>query len=281
MEQRTRTAGARSLEKALDVLYSFEPPSPEQSLSQISRRLGFPPSTTRRLLKVMMSRGLIQQDPITQLYRLGSGILFLASVAQNGLDIRRLALPVMEQLRDSTGENTSLHELRDRMRVCIEKVESKEIVRDTILVGDQFPAHCGASGKVLLAYLEEQGLRKYLESQPLQALTPRTITDPKKLMAELTKTRRNGYAFSSGERVMDGLCAISAPIFDFEGKVRYSLTITLTPFRLRVKGRERLVRSVKESAAEISKKLGKVSSAESEVVEGSRLGRGRQRKVSG
>lgn len=228
-----------------------------------------------------MSRGLIQQDPITQLYRLGSGILFLASVAQNGLDIRRLALPVMEQLRDSTGENTSLHELRDRKRVCLEKVESKEVVRDTILVGDQFPAHCGASGKVLLAYLEEQGLRKYLESQPLQALTPRTITDPKKLMAELTKTRRNGYAFSSGERVMDGLCAISAPIFDLKDRVRYSLTITLTPFRLRLKGRDRLVRLVKESAAEISKKLGKMSSAKPEVMGKTKLWSGKQQEVGG
>ena len=31
---------------------------------------------------------------------------------------------------------------------------------------------------------------------------------------------------------MDGLCAISAPIFDCDEKVRYCLTITLTPFRL-------------------------------------------------
>lgn len=256
VEKHRRTPGARSLEKALDLLYSFGPHSPEQSLSQISRKLHFPPSTARRLLKAMVSRGLVQQDPITQRYRLGSGILFLASIAQNGLDIRRIALPVIEKLRDATGENTALHELREGKRICIEKAESKEVLRDTILIGDQFPAHCGASGKVLLAYLKEEELRKYLQSGPLRALTPRTITDPKKLMAELSNIRRKGFAFSSGERVMDGLCAISAPIFDHKGRVPYSLTITLTPFRLRAKGRERLVRLVKESAAEISKKLG-------------------------
>jgi DNA-binding IclR family transcriptional regulator len=153
MEQHREALGARALEKALDLLFSFQPDSPEQSLFQISRRLRFPPSTARRLLKTMMSRRLVQQDPITKLYRLGPGVFYLASVAKEGLDVRRIALPVMEKLRDLTGENATLHELRDGKRVCVEKVESKQVLRDTVLIGDQFPAHCGASGKVLLAYL--------------------------------------------------------------------------------------------------------------------------------
>jgi DNA-binding IclR family transcriptional regulator len=278
MAKTSKILGARSLEKALDLLYSFEPGSAEQSLSQISRKLRFPPSTARRLLKVLISRDLIQQDPITQLYRLGSGIRFLASVIQNDLDLRKVALPVMEALRNATGENTSLHEFREGKRICIEKVESKEVLRDTILIGDQFPAHSGASGKVLLAFLEEDGLRKYLQSGPLKALTPRTITDPKKLMAELGKIRRNGFGFSSGERVMDGLCAISAPIFDAEGTVRHSLTITLTPFRLHAKGRERLVRLVTTAAADISKKLGGALATKTQQAAGGRVSRAGPRK---
>lgn len=58
----------------------------------------------------------------------------------------------MKRLRDLTGENVILHELRDCKRVCMEKVARKEVLRDSLRVGDQFPAH---------------------------ALTPRTITDPK------------------------------------------------------------------------------------------------------
>jgi DNA-binding IclR family transcriptional regulator len=263
MEQHREALGARALEKALDLLFSFQPDPPEQSLFQISRRLRFPPSTARRLLKAMMSRRLVQQDPITKLYRLGPGVFYLASVAKEGLDVRRIALPVMEKLRDLTGENTTLHELRDGKRVCVEKVESKQVLRDTILIGDQFPAHCGASGKVLLAYLPVEEIKGYLSSaKPLAALTSRTITDPQKLSVELARIKRRGFAFSCGERVMDGLCAISAPIFDYDGKVRYSLTITLTPFRLRAKGRDELARLVGKSAEEISARFGKLSVAE-------------------
>jgi len=76
MEQHGNALGARALEKALDLLFSFQPDSPEQSLFQISRRLRFPPSTTRRLLKAMMSRRLVQQDSITKLYRLGPGVFY-------------------------------------------------------------------------------------------------------------------------------------------------------------------------------------------------------------
>jgi DNA-binding IclR family transcriptional regulator len=270
--------GARALEKALDLLFSFQPDSPEQSLFQISRRLRFPPSTTRRLLKTMMARRLVQQDPLTKLYRLGPGVFYLASVAKEGLDARRIALPVMERLRDVTGENTTLHELREGKRVCVEKAESKQVLRDTVLIGDQFPAHCGASGKVLLAYLAAEDIKDYVNSaKPLAALTARTITDPQKLSAELSRIKRRGFAFSCGERVMDGLCAISAPIFDYDGKVRYSLTITLTPFRLRAKGRDKLAQLVKKSAEEISVRFGKQSLAEHKAKELRVLSSGRTR----
>lgn len=96
MEQRQEGLGTRALEKALDLLFSFQPDAPEQSLFQLSRRLRFPPSTARRLPKAMMARRLVQQDPLTKLYRLGPGIFYLASVAKGGLDIRKITLPVME-----------------------------------------------------------------------------------------------------------------------------------------------------------------------------------------
>ncbi len=251
-----KVMGARSLEKALEILYSFETNSPDQSLVQISEKLRFPPSTVHRLLKVLASKDLIEQDSITRAYRLGAGILYLASITQNSLDVRRLALPVMERLRDSSGESVTLHELRGRMRVCIEKVDTTEVVRGVILVGSQLPLHCGASGKVLLAHMEEHELKQYLSEGPLEVFTRRTITDPNALRKQLKMIRKDGLAFSSGERVMDGLCAISAPIRDHNGRVNYSLTVSVPLHRLRVKRRGRLGRLVKQAALEISKKLG-------------------------
>jgi DNA-binding IclR family transcriptional regulator len=121
-----KALGARVLEKSIDLLYSFESHRPEQSLFQISRNLGFPPSTARRLLKAMMSRRLIQQDGVTKLYRLGPGLFYLAAVAREGLEIRKIAYPFMERLRDITGENAVLHELRDGKRVASRKSKARK-----------------------------------------------------------------------------------------------------------------------------------------------------------
>ena len=105
-----KVLGARVLEKAIQLLFSFETNIPEQSLFELSRKLRFPPSTTHRLLKVMMSHRLIQQDHMTKLYRLGPSIAYLASW-QGRFEHPQIALPIMEHLRDVTGENTALHEL--------------------------------------------------------------------------------------------------------------------------------------------------------------------------
>jgi DNA-binding IclR family transcriptional regulator len=77
---------------------------------------------------------------------------------------------------------------------------------------------------------------------------------------------------------MDGLCAISAPIFDSEGRAPYSLTITLTPFRLQAKGRSKLVEAVKRFAAEISHKLGSdTGNADASSSPAARVGSGTKR----
>jgi DNA-binding IclR family transcriptional regulator len=114
----------------------------------------------------------------------------------------------------------------------------------------------GASGKVLLAYLDEQSLVDFFRGGPLEALTPKTITDPQLLRKELKRIKSEGYALSTGERVLDGLCAISSPVWDHRGKVNYSITLSVPVFRLAAKGRERLIKLVKETAQEISGSLG-------------------------
>jgi DNA-binding IclR family transcriptional regulator len=104
--------------------------------------------------------------------------------------------------------------------------------------------------------MEEHEIEQYLREGPLEAFTPKTIADPKILRKQLKMIRKEGFAFSSGERVLDGLCAISAPIWDHNDKANYSLTVSVPLHRLRVKGRDHLGKLVKKAASEISKKLG-------------------------
>ena len=158
MEQHREALGARALEKALDLLFSFQPDSPEQSLFQISHRLRFPPpSTTRRLLKAMMSRRLVQQDSITKLYRLGPEVLSRIR-RQRRSGHKKNRPPVMERLRDVTGENTTLHELRMASGCASRRSRARQVLRDTVLIGEgSLPGHCGASGKGIARLSSRRG----------------------------------------------------------------------------------------------------------------------------
>ena len=178
--------------------------------------LGFPPSTTRRLLKTMMSRRLVQQDAHEALSsRAGT---FLSGIRREGrVGHQENCLSGHGTAARLTGENTILHEFRDGKRVCMEKVESKQVLRDTMRSEISFPPMRRRRQGAARASSRPMRSREYLDSAKRAGRADFAHDHrSQKLSAELSRIKRKGFAFSCGERVMDGLCAISAPIFDMK-----------------------------------------------------------------
>ena len=63
-----------------------------------------------------------------------------------------------------------------------------------------------------------------LTSKKLERLTPQTITNPKRLLDELTRIRNLGYALSKGERNPDAF-SLAAPVFERKDQLIGSLAI--------------------------------------------------------
>ena len=87
-------------------------------------------------------------------------------------------------------------------------------------------AHALAMGKVVLAELESEGLRRFL-ADGLPAYTEHTITDPQHLLAELELARRNGFAVDR-EEFDSSFCCLAAPIRDERGRFRAVLGLSVT-----------------------------------------------------
>ncbi len=102
-------------------------------------------------------------------------------------------------------------------------------------VGEAFPIHCSASGKVVLAWMDPGERRSVLGGGPLPALTDHSITDAARLEAELRRVRRLGYAVNREEHVL-GLSAVAAPILGRTGRVEAMIDLSLPTARV---GRER------------------------------------------
>ena len=165
--------------------------------------------------------------------------------------LQHIALPFMQKLSAETGEAICLSTLHDYQGVCVERVEAQHTLRVSHDLGAIFPLHAGASGKILLAYLDRPTQEKIIQDIGLRRFSPTTITNSKKLLAELAQIRKQGYALSDGE-VITGTFGVGAPVLSYSKKVVAALSLSAPTDRIRTKEQEQIVSLVVETAKQIS-----------------------------
>ena len=245
----------KSVERAMAILNCFSLEKPELGITELSKKLNASKSTIHRLLTSMQKQGFIIQDKVSQHYKLGFRFLHLSEIILKNMNIRHIAFPILQTLREKTQETVSLNILSNNARICIEKAESFKDLRRFIEIGQPLPLYAGASGKVLLAFQEEKVIQDILKKVEIKPLTSKTVTDIEQIMLDLSKIRQQGYCITSGEREA-GAFSISAPIWDHSHTVIASLTISGPSFRFTPEKTEVFLKLLLEEAAEISKQMG-------------------------
>jgi len=245
----------QTLERVIFILDCFTLDEPILGVREISRKTGLSSSTAGRLMANMKKHGILNQDPESMSYSMGSKVLEWAGIYSLTSDIRALALPVMVRLQEQTRETISLYVLEGNERVCIERLESPETVRIVARIGRRIPLYTGSAGKVFLAFLPAERTVQILDSTELTPMTPQTITDINELMANLKEIHQQGFAISKGEWILEA-SGVAAPIFDLDGKVYAALTISGPSQRFTEERISEMAILVKEGAAQISSELG-------------------------
>jgi len=144
--------GAR---RVVAVLEAFLDGVPDLGVTELSRRLDCSKSVVHRILAALTERGFVVADPATHRYRLGPNARRLGDVASEHQDLGAQALPHLRRIRERTGETATFSARRGAVRVYVEQVESRHVVRQTVRLGEEAPLHLGASGKAILAFLPE------------------------------------------------------------------------------------------------------------------------------
>lgn len=248
------TNRVQAIDRAVAILRLFGDTRRELKLTEIADALDLNKSTVHGILSTMKYHGMISQDEETQKYRLGLYLMELGSKVANSLDIIIIAEPYLRTLRDEVEETVHLGTLDKLEVVYIGKMESNQSMRIASAVGARNPAHSTGIGKALLAYLDEAFLEELLPEK-MAKFTPYTITDKKQLLDELAQIRRRGYAFDLEENNL-GLKCISAPIYSYGGKVRYSISVSGPTVRMTEEKTQLVIRLIKEASSNISAKLG-------------------------
>ncbi|MEN6408773.1 MAG: IclR family transcriptional regulator [Anaerolineaceae bacterium] len=244
-----------TLQHITAVLDSFSASQPELGVREVARLTNLSPSTAGRLMLDLKDAGILQQNPTTRAYSLGSKILVWAGVYTSTLDLRTVALPYMEDLRQKTGETISLYLLDGMERLCIERMESHHTVRMVPRLGKRLPLHAGSGGKAMLAFLPEAQIEAILNQGNLTVFTAATMVDPQALCEELKKVRQKGYAVSVGEWLTDA-SGVATPIFGRTGDVIGAVSISGPTSRLTSNQIEEYADALLHAADEISLQLG-------------------------
>jgi DNA-binding IclR family transcriptional regulator len=245
----------QSVERAVSILKSFSTDKPELGLGEISRRVDLPKSTVFRLLSTLETCGVVAQNSDTGEYRLGIELIPIANAVYFHGNLREVSRPHLRRLVESIEETGSISVLVEKDIINLEQSEfSGRLVMRAGWAMRRIPFNATASGKSIAAYLPEDELSELLEP-PLRALTPKTITDPDVIREELKVARKRKYA-TAYEEVEIGLHAIAAPIWDHEGNIAASVSLSGPSYRLSKKRIREIAPQIIQTANLISQDMG-------------------------
>ena len=242
-----------TLEKFVNILTLFTEGTSVMTVPEIAKHLHLPISTAYRYVSALKQAGLIEEAIGTNGYSLGIKILELARAVPKKT-LQHISISIMTQLANKTGEIIILCGLRGHDGVCLEKVEGNHVLRVSHQRGATFPLHAGASGKVLLAYLDESERDEIINRIEFTKFSKTTITNRRKLKEELRRIRAQGYAESDGEVIRETY-GIGAPILSQSGKTLAALSISAPTHRLAGKKREQIIKLVVTAARRITEGL--------------------------
>ena len=246
----------QAVSHALDLLEQFYGDVDELGVTELSKRLKLHKNNVFRLLATLESRGYIEQNRVTENYRLGLKTLELGQTFIRQMGLLRQSKPVLESLVKECNETTYVAILRDFNIIYLDVVETNLTVRVVPRVGSWLPAYCTAAGKAQIAQMTPEELDEYLRAKELKPYTPNTITDRATFKKELKKVAKQGYAIDD-EELDAGVRCVSAPIRDYTRRIIGAVSLSGPSMRFTQERMEKeLIPMTLRAAEEISTKLG-------------------------
>lgn len=245
----------QSIARAVSILDHLAGNGNEDSLSNISRTIGLSKSTTYSIIATLEQLGLIQQDQVSARYSLGMKLFELGQVVHSSMDLRKIAVPLLQDLVAKYGETAHLGVLSQGEVVYIDKVNSPHSIGISSQIGGRNPAHCTGVGKMLISALTAAEVEKIIAEKGLKKFTEKTITNSDGLQQHLHKIREQGYAVDD-EEIESGLRCVAAPVRNHRREVVAAISLSGPTQRMDTEKLAQIVSGVVATANIISAQLG-------------------------
>jgi len=245
----------QSVSHALDVLEQFNGNIDEIGVTELSKRLKLHKNNVFRLLATLEARGYIEQNKVTENYRLGLKCLRLGQTVVHQMGLLAQSRAILSELVKATKESVYVAIRKGSSIIPLDFVEPARAVRVVSFLGTVLPVHCTAAGKVHLVFESESGA-SLSTAERLERYTNKTIIDAHVLREQMTLIGESGYAVERGEFAED-VNAVAVPVRDYTRSLVGTLVVVgpdhrLTDERISME----IAPAVLKAGAELSRRLG-------------------------
>lgn len=243
-----------SVDRAMSLFELLANAQRGMTLSELSRKLNIPKSTTHYLIHTLVTRGYVQRGADGRHYLLGLRLSDVASASAAELNLRTMATPFLRQMAARLNLTSTATVLRGAEGVIVARIESFQDTGGGAWIGRHVDLHCTAQGKALISTLAEEHLDRLFAGRELAHYTSKTISSLTSLKAHLTQVRANGFALNDEEQVI-GLRAIAVPVIDPIGAVVASVSVRGSTAQIPLSRVPQIARDVMPIAYALSQEL--------------------------
>jgi IclR family pca regulon transcriptional regulator len=242
-----------SLARGLEVLRAFNRTGRKMTLSEVAAETGNTRAGARRILLTLVREGYAVADG--KLFDLTPQVLELGYSVLSSKGVWDIARPFIDHFSEEIRESVSAAVLDRFDVVYVSGAQFHRVITVGISIGARFPAHCTATGRVLLASQPPEMWPGILQNIPLTPMTDRTVTDRAAFRRLLEDTREKGWSLVDQE-LEKGLLSIAVPLPDSAGRLVGAINVGVPAIRTTA---EEMIRDIlprlQQTVASISQAL--------------------------
>jgi DNA-binding IclR family transcriptional regulator len=248
-------SGSRSVRRALDIFELMLARGEALAVAEIVTALKIPKSTAYELVRTLSDAGYLERMGKEGRLFLGRKLFELGMMYRSQIDLLKEGSQVVEALRDATGETVQFSVLENDMMLVLLKEEGSHPIRIISRVGSRVPVNWAAAGRLLVSDLDDATLQGLLKRTIVQSPSGKAVMDVEKLVQQIRRFRRQGYAVEINE-ANDHAGCVAAPVIDATGHCVAAISVVAPEQRLDRVSRDKLIDAVRNAAEGLSHRLG-------------------------
>jgi DNA-binding IclR family transcriptional regulator len=242
---KTRTAPA--LYNALTILDLLAASRTGLTLLDLVEHANLAKSSVHYLLVTLERCGYVRRIERTGRYMLGVKLISMGNASLGNLGLRQRTASYLSWLKMSTGMTVHMAVYQNHEAILVARDEVQRSARLATWIGKRMSFHCTGIGKSILAFLPEREVNAIIRKNGLARHNENTIASYSRLLRELERVSKQGYALDNEEDEL-GVRCIGVPILGTGGLPLAAISIAGSSHELPLEEAPRLAINLQKTA---------------------------------